>query len=346
MSNSEKQILVSAVIPAYNAEACVGRAIDSVLAQTLPVHEIIVIDDGSSDKTFEMVEQYGDKVILIRQENAGVSVARNTGIAAASGNWIAFLDADDEWLEEKISRQVKIISQNPDLRWCAANYFRAMGGKRESIGDEKLVEQSLGGQDCFDNYFEATLQGVCHAHTQTMMIRRDVFDEVGLFEPGKQRLEDLDVWWKIGYRYPKIGYAAAPLTVMHLEEHDPELVKLRLQEKRGVEIRQLVARHLPIAEEFGMSELFVRFAGKQMRRRLRTMLFNGFGEDARETLRDFGFMFSWYVRWGAWLLAAFPKATSAAMRGISWIKHAAGLNKHVTRRYGRAETEKHTVDDS
>lgn len=342
MSDGEKQIRVSAVIPAYNAAACIARAIKSVLAQTLPVYEIIVVDDGSSDKTSEVVEQFGDKVILIRQENAGVSVARNTGIEAATGDWIAFLDADDEWLGEKNARQMEIIERNPDLRWCAANYFRAIAGRKRMVGDQKLIQRGLGERDYFANYFVATMKSDCQAHTQTMMIRKDVFEEVGLFEPGKQRLEDLDVWWKIGYRYPKIGYIAEPLAMMHLEEHDPSLVKFRLQEKRGVEIRQLIARHLPIAKEFGVDEVFRRFAGKQLKRRLQTMLFNGFGADARETLREFRQLFPWYICWGGYVLALFPKATSEGMRAISWVKHTAGLNRQVTRRYGRSEVEKHT----
>jgi len=341
--SDQNGIRVSVVIPAYNAAACVGRAIESVLGQTLGVYEIIVVDDGSTDKTSEVVEGYGDKVILIRQENAGVSVARNTAIEAATGDWIAFLDADDEWLGEKNARQMAIIERNPDLRWCAANYFRTMSGKRETLGNQKAAQKGLGENGCFEDYFTATTDSSCQGHTQTMMVRRDVFAEVGLFEPGKQRLEDLDVWWKIGYRYPKIGYVAEPLAVMHLEEHDPSLVKFRLQEKRGVEMRQLVAKHLPIAKEFGVDEVFRRFAGKQLKQRLKTMLFNGFGDDAKETLRDFGELFSWYVRWGGYVLALFPKTTSGGMRSISWFKHAMGLG-HVTRRYGRSEVVKHTSD--
>ncbi|MHC5190567.1 MAG: glycosyltransferase family 2 protein, partial [Planctomycetota bacterium] len=82
---------ISVVIPAYNAEKHIARAIDSVLAQTRPADEIIVVDDGSTDATAEVVRSYGEKVIFIQQENAGVSVARNAGIEAASGDWIAFL---------------------------------------------------------------------------------------------------------------------------------------------------------------------------------------------------------------------------------------------------------------
>ena len=339
MTDNEEEIRVSTVIPAYNAEACIGRAIDSVLGQALSVHEIIVVDDGSSDGTGNAVQKYGEKVVYIRQNNAGVSVARNTGIKAATGNWIAFLDADDEWLYEKNLKQVNVIKLNPDLRWCAANYFRAIGKDKKPLGSQKAIQPSLQGKQYFENYFKATIKDVCHAHTQTMMIRKDVFDEIGGFEPGKKRHQDLDVWWHIGYRYPKIGYIAEPLAVMHLEEHDPRLVKFRLEEKKGEFFRKLVAKHLSIAKDFGMRELFGEFARKQLLKRVKSMLYNGFGEDAKKTVRQFGYLFPKWICWGIYLLAVFPKATAAGMRGISWVKHVTKLNRQVTRRYSQTEIE-------
>lgn len=346
MSKIDKDILVSAVIPAYNAEACIERAIDSVLGQTLAVYEIIVVDDGSSDKTSEVVEQYGDKVILIRQENAGVSVARNTAIAAATGDWIAFLDADDEWLAEKNSLQIEVIRKNPELKWCAANSQTSLGNTCSVLGNTEAIAKIIDPNEFFDNYFVAITKCGCPMHTPTKMVRADIFEEVGLFEPGRQRTEDLDLWWRIALLYPKIGYISEPQVTVHLEAHEESLVELRILEKRGIEIRELVARYLPKARKLGVDNTFERFAAWILQRRLRTMLFNGFGEDACDTLRDFGFLFSWHIRLGGQLLAMFPKTTSAGMRGISWVKHAVGLNKHVTRRYGRAKTEKHTGDES
>ena len=93
---------VSAVIPAYNRKAYIRRAIDSALAQTIPVDEIVVIDDGSTDGTADAVEAwYGGQIRVVRQENTGVSGARLRGIREASGQWIAFLDSDDEWVPER-----------------------------------------------------------------------------------------------------------------------------------------------------------------------------------------------------------------------------------------------------
>ena len=96
---------ISVIIPAYNAEQHISRAIDSVLAQTHPADEIIAVDDGSTDDTGQILRSYGRQLRYIGQENGGAGAARNTGIKAARGEWIAFLDADDEWLPEKLKCQ-------------------------------------------------------------------------------------------------------------------------------------------------------------------------------------------------------------------------------------------------
>ena len=115
---------ISVVIPAFNAEKTIARAVESVLAQSRPADEIIVIDDGSKDNTADVIRSYGDKVILIQQENAGASVARNAGLKNASGDWIAFLDCDDEWLPEKLKLQSEHLARNPDLKWTYSNFFK------------------------------------------------------------------------------------------------------------------------------------------------------------------------------------------------------------------------------
>ncbi|MEX0585106.1 MAG: glycosyltransferase family 2 protein, partial [Pirellulales bacterium] len=96
---------VSVVIPAYNAEECVARAIESVLAQTRPVQEVIVVDDGSRDRTAAVAARFGASIRILRQPNGGPAAARNHGVRESRSAWIAFLDADDAWLEQKIERQ-------------------------------------------------------------------------------------------------------------------------------------------------------------------------------------------------------------------------------------------------
>ena len=125
-ANNRKPYSVSVIIPAHNASEYIGRAIESVLAQTRKPDEIIVVDDGSTDDTARIIADYGSKVIYIQQENAGPSVARNTGIEAATSEWIAFLDADDEWIPEKLELQTELLGRNTNLVWTTANFIRCL----------------------------------------------------------------------------------------------------------------------------------------------------------------------------------------------------------------------------
>ena len=118
MNNTSDNYSISVVIPAYNAAEHISRTIYSVAGQTFPAKEIIVIDDGSTDSTSEVVKSFGEKVQYIYQQNAGVSAARNAGIEAATSEWIAFLDADDLWIADKTERQVDLFSDNPEIGVC------------------------------------------------------------------------------------------------------------------------------------------------------------------------------------------------------------------------------------
>lgn len=126
----------SVVIPAYNAAATIARTLNSVLAQTCPAHEIIVVDDGSSDNTAEVVAVYGDLVTYLWQKNAGPSSARNRGVEAASGDWIAFLDADDWYYPGRLQVHVDMIIADPDLDFLVASF-----DYRDT--QEKLIEPSI-----------------------------------------------------------------------------------------------------------------------------------------------------------------------------------------------------------
>ena len=112
----------SVIIPAYNAEAFIARAIDSVLAQTWPAHEILVVDDGSADSTARIVAGYGEGVRYLRQENAGVSAARNAGARAATGDWLAFLDADDWYYPDRLKWHAEWIAEDDGLDFLTGDY--------------------------------------------------------------------------------------------------------------------------------------------------------------------------------------------------------------------------------
>jgi GT2 family glycosyltransferase len=123
----------SIVIPAYNAAAFIARAIDSALAQTWPAHEIIIVDDGSTDATADVIGQYGDQVRYLRQDNAGVSAARNAGAQAASGDWLAFLDADDWYYPDRLHLHAEWIARDPSLDFLTGDYdYQRPDGSRIS----------------------------------------------------------------------------------------------------------------------------------------------------------------------------------------------------------------------
>ena len=122
---------VSVVIPMYNDAEVVSEALDSVFAQTHQPSEIIVIDDGSSDDSASVVSGLGRDLTLLKQKNAGPAAARNAGINAASSEWIAFLDADDVWLEDRLASQLSVLTENPELDLLCSGICRYQDGVPE-----------------------------------------------------------------------------------------------------------------------------------------------------------------------------------------------------------------------
>lgn len=191
---------ISVIIPTYNRANTLKRAIDSVSAQTVPVQEIVIVDDGSTDDTKHILEDYGPPVRYIYQQNKGVSAARNRGIAETSCEWIAFLDSDDEWLPRKIEQQMKILEENPNLVWCASNMeiVKQNNYNRVDIQDHLCPNRTL-------YFFTACMNGIFF-QISGFIIRRYVLNEIGGFDTSLRISEDRDLWWKIAMRYPTIGY--------------------------------------------------------------------------------------------------------------------------------------------
>ena len=280
---------ITAVIPAYNAEKHIARAIESVLAQTRPADEIIVIDDGSADATAEGVRAYGDKVIFIQQENAGVSVARNTGIEAASGDWIAFLDADDEWLPEKLKLQSEHLCRNPDLQWTTGNYYRCHCDQNHERIPDMTAEHIRQSKACtvsaevFPNHF------VAYAHrvkgcTDTMLIRRDLLQEAGLFLPGQKRMNDIDMWFRIAFIQPRFGFVFAPLAVYHLGVAG-SIIKVHTDWRL---IDDFLARHFELAQKAGQADAFRPCAAIGLNYWMRILMSDGSGSGIRQLIGRYG----------------------------------------------------------
>ncbi len=257
---------VSVVIPAYNAGKYIARAIESVLAQSRRPDEIIVVDDGSTDDTAQIVAGFGLKVQLIRQDNGGASAARNSGIDAATGEWIAFLDADDEWLGEKLLLQTQHLQQNSDLVWTCSNFYKCNCQQKHRViaREPYQCESVLGDRDFFDDYLVAYRRGI-FAWTGTVMVKRQAFDEVGLFQVGQIRGQDTDMWFRLAYSYPQFGYITEPLAVYHCEVQDSATKKFRSM----AFLSDAINRHLELSAEHGKSEQFRHCATKMLQRVIR-----------------------------------------------------------------------------
>ncbi len=329
MSQMEtKSFSISAVIPAYNAGKYLGRTIESVLGQSRAADEIIIVDDGSTDNTADVAADYGAKVKYIHQDNAGASAARNAGIEAASCEWIAFLDADDEWLEDHLQTQAEILQRNPDLVWSTGNFYRCLCGENKrglNVGQAK-VERMLGRKDYFGDYFAAYIAGA-RGCSDTMVIKRSALIEAGLFREGQVRANDLDMWWRLAFRYPEIGYAAGPSAIYHMGTPDSIA-----QGYFPVELFcELISRHRLLAAEYGRCDVFERFASTMLRSWMRAMLFDARGGDIREMMNRFKELLPAYYKMAMRLLTTFPKTTARGCHTISRIVRALNLRRKIAR---------------
>lgn len=325
--------MVSVVIPVYNAGKALCRAVDSVLSQSFTDYEIIIVDDGSTDDTPDIIKGYGDKIRYIRQENSGASIARNAGIQAAQGRWIAFLDADDQWLPEKLKKQIGLLSRNPDLVWCAGNFIQTDGARSAPRIRPSAIRDALAGRDYIENYFEEAAKGRCIIQTSTVIVEKCVFDKTGLFDPHFLRAQDTDMWWRIAHAYPKIGFIAEPAVKVFMDIHEPTLQERRLEVKSGKNARLLMNKHLKLANRHGDIERFKMFAEKFMRSRLGISIYHGYKNESRTMIREFKGLFPWYWRIGAYLLTAAPKLTHLLGSSLLYFRYRLGLEKNVTRRW-------------
>jgi glycosyltransferase involved in cell wall biosynthesis len=201
----ERRRAVSVVIPTQNRRELIRRAIDSARAQTRPAGELIVVDDGSTDDTAGFVADAYPDVRLLRQENRGVSAARNAGIRVAKGELIAFLDSDDEWLPRKLERQLQAMQESQGALLCHTNEIWIRNGRRVN---PMRKHQKFGGR-----IFEKALP-LCVISPSSVLVDRRLFEEVGLFDESLPACEDYDLWLRVCARFPVL-FVDEPLIVKH-----------------------------------------------------------------------------------------------------------------------------------
>ena len=214
MISASKRPLVSVIIPTYNRGWILQEAIDSVLEQDFHDYELIVVDDGSVDNTPTILKAYKNEITVLRQANQGVSAARNSGIKAATGRLISFLDSDDLWLPRKLSTQVKFFNDHPQAvitqtqeRWIR-NGVRVNPKKRHHKFSGMIFERSL---------------ALCLVSPSAVMIKKSLFNTVGIFDESLPACEDYDLWLRISCRYP-VHLIETPLIIKR-GGHDDQLSK-------------------------------------------------------------------------------------------------------------------------
>ncbi|MBI5709102.1 MAG: glycosyltransferase [Candidatus Eisenbacteria bacterium] len=191
---------VSAVLAVYNAAWCIERALDSVLAQSRPVDEVLVCDDGSTDGTPDLIEgRYGAAVTVLRLPHRNASATRRVGTAQARGDWLALLDADDRWLPEKLERQLAFLARHPEVRWC--------GTDGQLVGQQGVVRHSW-----LEDYFDPVrdlagdllppLVERCFPLVSAMLVEREAYQAVGGLDPRIVYSHDYDLWLRLAARYP------------------------------------------------------------------------------------------------------------------------------------------------
>ena len=196
---------ISVVIPTFNRLIYLERAIKSVLNQTISVNEIIIVDDGSDDGTSEFIHSNYPNLKYIFQSNSGVSAARNTGIKAASSNWIAFLDSDDAWVTNKIQKQITELELNPEMNFCHSNEIWIRNGKKIK---QKNTHKKFGGfifDKCLDK---------CRISPSTVICRKSLLIKLNGFDEDLSICEDYDLWLRITSDNPVI-YIEKPLIIKY-----------------------------------------------------------------------------------------------------------------------------------
>lgn len=211
---NNENIFFSVVVPLYNKEKYIKRTLDSILNQTFSDFEIIIVNDGSTDKSCEVIESIkDDRIHLIHKENGGVSSARNRGIKEAKGEFIAFLDADDEWFANKLQKQYVLHKKNPKLVWSCSGYM-LVSKKRK---DKEIVFSK---SKILPDAIEAIVNGL-KIFTSTVVIKKEVFKNPRLlFNEKAITSEDREVWYKLACIYPSVGYIQNILSIYNREVND------------------------------------------------------------------------------------------------------------------------------
>jgi glycosyltransferase involved in cell wall biosynthesis len=302
-----KAASVSVIIPSYNCAAYIEEAIESVLIQSLRPVEVIVVDDGSTDNTVEVMQPFLDHVEYLPQSNQGVSVARNVGLARAQCEYVAFLDADDAWYSEKLELQIEFLTAHPNVAAVFSDFATTGENGKVHYGCSVKKEYPI-----FDNYgldwtdifaereeFASYSATAGHddrllaafwgnafsslylgnfINTSSVLLKRDVLADVGGFTPARRTQEDYELWLKVALRYP-LGFIDIPLLLRRLRAN---------QLTSHSEARNIIQVSLEVIEEFAplaREALGDNTVNKRLSDKYRHLALAQLGQDDRKSAR-------------------------------------------------------------
>lgn len=249
---------VTALIPTYNSERYIRETVESVLAQTYPVHEVIVVDDGSTDQTQQVLASYGDRIRYIRQTNAGPPTARNTGLVHATGDVIALLDSDDLWVPTKTERQVEYLQRHPScgLVYTDMKTFDDRGIIEESVKISRNLNLPSG--HIFQEMFAETL-----FQTSAVLVRKSCLDQVGGFDTSLRMGDDYELFLRVA-RHFELGYIDEPLVLYR--QHATQGTRTWGKQLQGgvpwefLVLKKIVDRYPEMIQELGRAKVNQRLS--------------------------------------------------------------------------------------
>lgn len=256
-SETHNKIIFSVVIPLYNKERHIQRAIRSVLNQTHQAFELIIIDDGSTDNSFEMAASIQDpRIQIFRQQNRGLPATRNRGVRESANEWIAFLDADDEWLPGFLETVNELQHEFPQSGCLSTSYYRAKENQMLDSPTDRMP-YSLNWSGIIDDVFNA-FRIYNPFFPSSIAIRRDALLAAGGFPEGVDYGEDTITWMKLGVT-TTIAYKNTPLSIYHLDADNRMCLELdaRLKDvnritylKKDLEEGRIPQKFIPSAQEY------------------------------------------------------------------------------------------------
>lgn len=239
------------IIPLYNKRRHITRAVDSILHQTVDNFEIIVVNDGSTDGGEEIVVHYNDgRIKLINQENAGAAAARNRGIELSRGEYVSFLDADDEWLPNHLEEIIQLIQKFPEAKAFSTSYKVRTKNKTYKKVFSTLSKHPW--QGILENYFYTDMVDGNPMSTVVVCVKRDIFDEVGNFPVGIKIGEDVDMWIRIFLSY-KVAFSTTDTAIVYVDADNRTIKTTRAPREEPI----FVTRFQRMLDNNEVSEVFI-----------------------------------------------------------------------------------------